>query len=47
MFMLIVLAALSILAIGWTVVALVGDGYRPVRTDWSRLPDGSPQPRRP
>jgi hypothetical protein len=42
MFMLIVLAALSVLAIGWTVVALIGDGYRPARTDWTRLPDARP-----
>jgi hypothetical protein len=38
MFMVILLAALSILAIAATIVALSTDGYRPVPTDWSRLP---------
>lgn len=42
MLLLIVLAVLSVLAIGWTIVALVTDGYRPARTDWSRLPDARP-----
>ena len=39
MFMVILLAALSILAIASTIVALYRDGYRRVPTEWSRLPD--------
>ena len=39
MLMVILLAALSILAIASTIVALYKDGYRRVPTDWSRLPD--------
>jgi hypothetical protein len=38
MFMVILLAALSILAIAATIAALATDGYRQLPTDWSRLP---------
>ena len=41
MFMVILLAALSILAIASTIAALAKDGYRRVPTDWSRIPDRS------
>ncbi|UIN30494.1 hypothetical protein [Microbacterium binotii] len=39
MIALIVLGILSIVAIVATVIAVARDGYGPVRTDWSRLPD--------
>ena len=39
MILVILLAALSILAIASTTVALYKDGYRRVPTDWSRIPD--------
>lgn len=39
MIALIVLGILSIVAIVGTVIAVARDGYGPVRTDWSRLPD--------
>ncbi|MDR6199743.1 hypothetical protein QE374_001652 [Microbacterium sp. SORGH_AS428] len=39
MIALIVLGILSIVAIAATVIAVARDGYGPVRTDWSRLPD--------
>ncbi|GAB3150980.1 hypothetical protein GCM10027058_16280 [Microbacterium neimengense] len=39
MIALIVLGILSIVAITATVIAVARDGYGPVRTDWSRLPD--------
>lgn len=39
MIALIVLGILSIVAVGATVIAVARDGYGPVRTDWSRLPD--------
>ncbi len=38
MFIVIVLAALSVVAIVSTIVTVRKDGYRPVRTDWTRLP---------
>jgi len=41
MFMVILLAALSILAIASTIAALHRDGYRRIPTDWSRIPDRS------
>jgi hypothetical protein len=37
MFMVILLAALSAVAIGSTVAALRNDGYRRLPTDWSKL----------
>lgn len=39
MFMVILLAALSTVAIAATIAALRTDGYRRTPTDWSRLPD--------
>ena len=39
MFLVILLAALSILAIASTIAALHKDGYRRVPTDWSRIPE--------
>ncbi|WP_243075788.1 hypothetical protein [Microbacterium sp. SS28] len=47
MFMVILLAALSIFAIAATVAALRTDGYRRTPTDWSRLPDRSASDDRP
>ena len=37
MFMVILLAALSTVAIASTIAALRNDGYRRTPTDWSRL----------
>ena len=39
MIALIVLGILSIVAVVATVIAVARDGYGPVSTDWSRLPD--------
>lgn len=39
MFALLVLGIISLLALGGTAVAVTRDGYGPVRTDWTRLPD--------
>jgi len=39
MLMVILLAALSIVAIAATIAALRTDGHRRTPTDWSRLPD--------
>jgi len=38
MFMVILLTALSAVAIASTIAALHNDGYRRTPTDWSRLP---------
>ncbi|WP_281422066.1 hypothetical protein [Microbacterium flavescens] len=38
MFMVILLAALSAVAIASSITALRNDGYRRTPTDWSRLP---------
>jgi hypothetical protein len=37
MFMVILLAALSVIGIASTIAALRNDGYRRTPTDWSRL----------
>ncbi|WDG18295.1 hypothetical protein [Microbacterium sp. Clip185] len=47
MIALIVLGILSIVAIVATVIAVARDGYGPVRTDWSRLPDHRDSPATP
>jgi hypothetical protein len=33
-----ILVILSVLGIVATVAAVISDGYRPIRTDWSRVP---------
>jgi hypothetical protein len=38
MFMVILLAALSIAGVAATIAVLRTDGYRPTPTDWSRIP---------
>jgi len=38
MFMVILLAALSVVGIGSTIAALYRDDYRRIPTDWSRIP---------
>lgn len=38
MFIMIVLTALSVVAIASTISSLRNDGYRRVPTDWTRLP---------
>ncbi len=47
MIALIVLGIISIVAIVATVIAVARDGYGPVRTDWSRLPDHRDSPATP
>ncbi|WP_375386438.1 hypothetical protein [uncultured Microbacterium sp.] len=43
MSILIALAVLSAVAVACTIVTLIRDGYRPVRTDGTRLPDAAPR----
>lgn len=38
MFILVILAILSLIGIGTTIAALRNDGYGRTRTDWRRLP---------
>ncbi|WP_159501960.1 hypothetical protein [Microbacterium sp. 18062] len=43
----IVLGVLALLGVIGTIVALRSDGYGPVRTDWTRLPDRPSTPATP
>lgn len=44
MTLLLVLLALVVAAIAGTILLVVTDGYRPVRTDRMRIPDRDPRP---